>query len=157
VLTFNNIKSIKISLASPERIRELSYGEVKKTETKNYKTLKPERDGLFCERIFGPEKDYECSCGKYKKRKIKAKGVICDRCGVEVTKSKVRRERMGHIELAAPVVHFWFLQGSPGILSILLDLEDKQLKDVVYFESYIVTDLNKNNRNILYFILKRNM
>jgi DNA-directed RNA polymerase subunit beta' len=155
VLTFNNIKAIKISLASPERIRELSYGEVKKPETKNYKTLKPERDGLFCERIFGPEKDYECACGKYKKRKIKAKGVICDRCGVEVTKSKVRRERMGHIELAAPVVHFWFLQGSPGILSILLDLEDKQLKDVVYFESYIVTDLNKNNRNILYFILKK--
>lgn len=155
MLTFNNIKAIKIGLASPERIRELSYGEVKKPETKNYKTLKPERDGLFCERIFGPEKDYECACGKYKKRKIKAKGVICDRCGVEVTKSKVRRERMGHIELAAPVVHFWFLQGSPGILSILLDLEDKQLKDVVYFESYIVTDLNKNNRNILYFILKK--
>lgn len=155
MLTFNNIKAIKISLASPERIRELSYGEVKKPETKNYKTLKPERDGLFCERIFGPEKDYECACGKYKKRKIKAKGVICDRCGVEVTKSKVRRERMGHIELAAPVVHFWFLQGSPGILSILLDLEDKQLKDVVYFESYIVTDLNKNNRNILFFILKK--
>ncbi|MGC8734324.1 MAG: hypothetical protein ACP5RD_04705, partial [bacterium] len=155
MLTFNNIKAIKISLASPERIRELSYGEVKKPETKNYKTLKPERDGLFCERIFGPEKDYECACGKYKKRKIKTKGVICDRCGVEVTKSKVRRERMGHIELAASVVHFWFLQGSPGILSILLDLEDKQLKDVIYFESYIVTDLNKNNRNILFFILKK--
>lgn len=153
-LTFNNIKYIKISLASPQRIRELSYGEVKKPETKNYKTFKPERDGLFCERIFGPERDYECSCGKYKRKKIKTKGIICDKCGVEVTKSDVRRERMGHIELAAPVVHFWFLQGNPGIISILLDLEDKQIKEVVYFESFVCTDLQKENINKLMFLIK---
>lgn len=153
-LTFNNVKYIKISLASPQRIRELSYGEVKKPETKNYKTFKPERDGLFCERIFGPEKDYECACGKYKRKRIKTKGIICDKCGVEVTKSDVRRERMGHIELAAPVVHFWFLQGNPGIISILLDLEDKQIKEVVYFESFVCTDLDKDNISKLMFLVK---
>ena len=153
-LTFNNIKYIKISLASPQRIRELSYGEVKKPETKNYKTFKPERDGLFCERIFGPEKDYECACGKYKRKRIKTKGIICDKCGVEVTKSDVRRERMGHIELASPVVHFWFLQGNPGIISMLLDLEDRQIKEVVYFESFVCTDINIENINKLYFLIK---
>ncbi|MCX7758669.1 MAG: hypothetical protein N2169_03520 [bacterium] len=153
-LTFNNIKYIRIALASPQRIRELSYGEVKKPETKNYKTFKPERDGLFCERIFGPEKDYECSCGKYKRKRIKTKGIICDKCGVEVTKSDVRRERMGHIELASPVVHFWFLQGNPGIISILLDLEDRQIKEVVYFESFVCTDLDQDNISKLMFLVK---
>ena len=110
-MEFNVFESIKIGLASPDKIREWSYGEVKKPETINYRTLKPERDGLFCERIFGPTKDWECHCGKYKR--IRYKGKICDRCGVEVTRSKVRRERMGHIELAAPVSHIWYFKGSP--------------------------------------------
>jgi len=153
-LTFDNIKYIKVSLASPQRIRELSYGEVKKPETKNYKTFKPEKDGLFCERIFGPEVDYECACGKYKRKKIKSRGIVCEKCGVEVTKSDVRRERMGHIELTAPVVHFWFLQGNPSLLSILLDLEDKQIKEVVYFESFACTQLNEDNINKLMFLVK---
>ncbi|MFN3477753.1 MAG: hypothetical protein ACK4ZM_00080 [bacterium] len=153
-LAFSNVRFIKISLASPQRIRELSYGEVKKPETKNYKTFRPERDGLFCEKIFGPERDYECACGKYKRKKIKTKGIICDKCGVEVTKSDVRRERMGHIELSSPVVHFWFLQGNPGVISTLLDLEDKQVKEVVYFESFVCTDLDISNINKLKFLVK---
>ena len=135
----NNVfDSIKIGLASPEQIREWSYGEVKKPETINYRTLKPERDGLFCERIFGPTKDWECHCGKYKR--IRFKGKVCDRCGVEVTRSKVRRERMGHIELAAPVSHIWYFKGIPSRISLMLDISPRMLEKVLYFASYIVTD-----------------
>ncbi len=130
--------AIKIGMASPEQIREWSYGEVKKPETINYRTLKPERDGLFCERIFGPTKDWECHCGKYKK--IRYKGKICDRCGVEVTKSKVRRERMGHIELATPVSHIWYFKGIPSRMGLLLDISPRILEKVLYFANYIVTD-----------------
>ena len=130
--------AIKIGIASPEMIRQWSYGEVKKPETINYRTLKPERDGLYCERIFGPQKDWECHCGKYKK--IKYKGKICDRCGVEVTKSKVRRERMGHIELAAPCSHIWYFKGIPSRMGLILDISPKVLEKVLYFAAYIVTD-----------------
>ncbi|MDK2787444.1 MAG: DNA-directed polymerase subunit beta [Epulopiscium sp.] len=130
--------AIKISLASPDKIREWSKGEVKKPETINYRTLKPERDGLFCERIFGPSKDWECHCGKYKR--IRYKGVVCDRCGVEVTKSKVRRERMGHIELAAPVSHIWYFKGIPSRMGLILDMSPRALEKVLYFASYIVLD-----------------
>ena len=130
--------AIKIGLASPEKIREWSHGEVKKPETINYRTLKPERDGLFCERIFGPNKDWECHCGKYKR--IRYKGVICDRCGVEVTKAKVRRERMGHIELAAPVSHIWYFKGIPSRMGLILDVAPRALEKVLYFASYIVLD-----------------
>lgn len=129
---------IKIGLASPEKIREWSRGEVKKPETINYRTLKPEKDGLFCEKIFGPQKDWECHCGKYKK--IRYKGVVCDRCGVEVTKSSVRRERMGHIELAAPVSHIWYFKGIPSRMGLILDLSPRVLEKVLYFASYIVLD-----------------
>ena len=129
---------IKIGLASPEKIREWSKGEVKKPETINYRTLKPERDGLFCEKIFGPTKDWECHCGKYKRARYK--GIVCDRCGVEVTKSKVRRERMGHIELATPVSHIWYFKGIPSRLSLMLDISPRSLEKVLYFASYIVTD-----------------
>jgi len=135
----NNIfESIRIGLASPEKIRSWSSGEVKKPETINYRTLKPERDGLFCERIFGPTKDWECHCGKYKR--VRYKGVICDRCGVEVTKSKVRRERMGHIELAAPVSHIWYFKGIPSRMGLILDMSPRTLEKVLYFVSYIVLD-----------------
>ncbi len=130
--------SIKVGLASPEQIRAWSYGEVKKPETINYRTLKPERDGLFCERIFGPTKDWECHCGKYKR--IRYKGKICDRCGVEVTRAKVRRERMGHIELAAPVSHIWYFKGIPSRIGLMLDISPRLLEKVLYFASYIVTD-----------------
>ncbi len=135
---FNVFDSIKIGLASPEQIRGWSYGEVKKPETINYRTLKPERDGLFCERIFGPTKDWECHCGKYKR--IRYKGKICDRCGVEVTRAKVRRERMGHIELAAPVSHIWYFKGIPSRIGLLLDISPRLLEQVLYFASYIVVD-----------------
>src|SRR5579875_3280069 len=134
----NNFYAIKISLASPDQIRQWSHGEVKKPETINYRTLKPERDGLFCERIFGPTKDWECHCGKYKR--IRFKGIICDRCGVEVTRAKVRRERMGHIELAAPVCHIWYLKGVPSRIGLLLDMSPRALERVVYFASYVVID-----------------
>ncbi|MGN0551003.1 MAG: DNA-directed RNA polymerase subunit beta' [Acutalibacteraceae bacterium] len=137
-MEFNVFESIKIGLASPDQIREWSYGEVKKPETINYRTLKPERDGLFCERIFGPQKDWECHCGKYKR--IRYKGKICDRCGVEVTRSKVRRERMGHIELAAPVSHIWYFKGIPSRIGLMLDISPRQLEKVLYFAAYIVTD-----------------
>ena len=137
-MEFNAFDSIKIGLASPEQIREWSYGEVKKPETINYRTLKPERDGLFCERIFGPTKDWECHCGKYKR--IRDKGKICDRCGVEVTRAKVRRERMGHIELAAPVSHIWYFKGIPSRIGLMLDLSPRLLEKVLYFAAYIVTD-----------------
>lgn len=129
---------MKIGLASPEKIRSWSYGEVKKPETINYRTLKPEKDGLFCERIFGPTKDCECSCGKYKR--VRYKGMVCDRCGVEVTKSKVRRERMGHIELAAPVSHIWYFKGIPSRMGLLLDMSPRALEEVIYFASYVVVD-----------------
>ena len=134
----NNFESIKIGLASPERIRQWSRGEVKKPETINYRTLKPEKDGLFCERIFGPTKDWECHCGKY--RRVRYKGVVCDRCGVEVTKAKVRRERMGHIELAAPMSHIWYFKGIPSRMGLLLDMSPRSLEKVLYFASYVVTD-----------------
>ncbi len=137
-MSVNNFASIQVSLASPDRIHEWSHGEVKKPETINYRSQKPERDGLFCERIFGPSKDWECYCGKYKK--VRYKGVVCDRCGVEITKSSVRRERMGHIELAAPVAHIWYLRGIPSRMALLLDITPKQLEEVVYFVSWIVTD-----------------
>ena len=135
---YNTFNAIKIGLASPELIREWSYGEVKKPETINYRTLKPERDGLFCERIFGPQKDWECHCGRYKK--VRYKGKICERCGVEVTKSKVRRERMGHIELAAPVSHIWYFKGIPSRMGLILDMSPRLLEKVLYFAAYIVTD-----------------
>lgn len=134
----NNFDAIKIGLASPEKIREWSRGEVKKPETINYRTLKPERDGLFCERIFGPTRDWECHCGKYKR--VRYKGIICDRCGVEVTRSKVRRERMGHIELAAPVSHIWYFKGIPSRMGLLLDMSPRALEKVLYFASYVVID-----------------
>ena len=129
---------IQIGIASPERIRSWSFGEIKKPETINYRTFKPERDGLFCARIFGPIKDYECLCGKYKR--MKYKGIVCEKCGVEVTVSKVRRERMGHIELAAPVAHIWFLKSLPSRIGLLLDMQLKQLERVLSFENYIVME-----------------
>ena len=134
----NNFEGLKISIASPDRIRAWSYGEVKKAETINYRTLKPERDGLFCEKIFGPTKDFECSCGKYKR--LRYKNIVCDRCGVEVTRSKVRRERMGHIELATPVSHIWFFKGVPSRMGLVLDMSPRELEEVLYFVSYVVLD-----------------
>ncbi|MGV3243257.1 DNA-directed RNA polymerase subunit beta' [Staphylococcus sp. 11261D007BR] len=138
MIDVNKFHYMKIGLASPEKIRSWSYGEVKKPETINYRTLKPEKDGLFCERIFGPTKDWECSCGKYKR--VRYKGMVCDRCGVEVTKSKVRRERMGHIELAAPVSHIWYFKGIPSRMGLLLDMSPRALEEVIYFASYVVVD-----------------
>lgn len=138
MIDVNNFHYMKIGLASPEKIRSWSFGEVKKPETINYRTLKPEKDGLFCERIFGPTKDWECSCGKYKR--VRYKGMVCDRCGVEVTKSKVRRERMGHIELAAPVSHIWYFKGMPSRMGLLLDMSPRALEEVIYFASYVVVD-----------------
>ena len=129
---------IRISLASPEKIRSWSFGEIKKPETINYRTFKPERDGLFCARIFGPTKDYECLCGKYKR--MKYKGIICEKCGVEVTLARVRRERMGHIELASPVAHIWFLKSLPSRIAMMLDMPLKDIERVLYFEYYIVTE-----------------
>lgn len=138
MLDVNNFDSMRIGLASPEKIKEWSHGEVKKPETINYRTLKPEREGLFCERIFGPTRDWECHCGKYKR--IRYKGIICDRCGVEVTRSKVRRDRMGHIELAAPVSHIWYFKGIPSRMGLILDISPRSLEKVLYFASYIVLD-----------------
>ena len=132
----NDFKSITISLASPESIKRRSYGEVTKPETVNYRTYKPERDGLFCERIFGPTRDWECHCGKYKR--IRYKGIVCDRCGVEVTEKKVRRERMGHIELTVPVAHIWFFRTLPNKIGTLLDIPSKKLNQIIYYEKYIV-------------------
>jgi len=147
VSTPQSFDQIRISIASPERIRSWSYGEIKKPETINYRTFKPERDGLFCARIFGPIKDYECLCGKYKR--MKYKGIICEKCGVEVTLSKVRRERMGHIELASPVAHIWFLKSLPSRIGLMVDMTLKDLERVLYFENYVViepglTPLKKN-------------
>mgnify|MGYP001358441180 CR=1 FL=1 len=137
-VTAQTFDQIRISIASPEKILSWSFGEIKKPETINYRTFKPERDGLFCARIFGPVKDYECLCGKYKR--MKYKGIICEKCGVEVTLSKVRRERMGHIELAAPVAHIWFLKSLPSRIALLLDMQLKEVERVLYFEQYIVLE-----------------
>ena len=133
-----NFDAIRIGLASPEKIREWSHGEVKKPETINYRSLKPEADGLFCERIFGPTKDWECHCGRYKR--VRYKGVVCEKCGVEVTRAKVRRERMGHIELAAPVSHIWYFKGIPCRMKMLLDMSPRNLEKVLYFVAFVVTD-----------------
>ena len=134
--------AIRLGLASPEKIALLSYGEVKKIETINYRTLKPERDGLFCARIFGPVKDWECNCGKYKR--MKHRGVTCEKCGVEVIQSRVRRERMGHIALVAPVCHIWFLKGIPSYLSLIMEMPVKDLERVIYFDSYMVIKQGKS-------------
>src|SRR5690554_5197680 len=134
----NDYGSVKITLASPNVIRSWSFGEVKKPETINYRTYRPEKDGLFCERIFGPERDYECACGKYKGTKFK--GIICDRCGVKVTHSRVRRKRMGHINLAAPVVHIWFFKAMPSRLGTLLGMKTSDLEKIIYFQDYVVVD-----------------
>src|SRR5690349_21561954 len=144
MLEVNNFSAIRISLASPDQIREWSKGEVTKPETINYRTLKPEKDGLFDERIFGPTKDWECYCGKYKR--IRYKGIICDKCGVEVTRSKVRRERMGHIQLASPVSHIWYFKGTPSRLGILLDISPRNLERILYFALYIVTNVDEDVR-----------
>ena len=138
MIDVNKFEALKIGIASPEKIREWSYGEVKKPETINYRTLRPERDGLFCEKIFGPTKDYECACGKYKR--VRYKNIVCDRCGVEVTRAKVRRERMGHIELATPVSHIWFFKGVPSRMGLVLDMSPRDLEEVLYFVSYVVID-----------------
>ena len=134
----NNLDSIQIGLASPEQVLSWSHGEVTKPETINYRTLKPEKDGLFCERIFGPTKDWECNCGKYKR--VRNKGIVCDKCGVEVTRAKVRRERMGHITLAAPVSHIWYFKGIPSHIGTLLEITPRALERVLYFAAYIVLD-----------------
>ena len=134
----NNFNAIQISVASPEKIREWSCGQVTRPETINYRTQKPERDGLYCERIFGPTKDWECHCGKYKR--IRYKGLVCDKCGVEITRAKVRRERMGHIELAAPVSHIWYFKGVPSRIGLMIDMGPKQLEHVIYFAKYVVLD-----------------
>src|ERR671930_989341 len=144
----NEFDQLRIGLATPEQIRMWSNGEVRKPETINYRTLKPERDGLFCERIFGPTKDWECACGKYKR--VRFKGIICERCGVEVTRARVRRERMGSIELAAPVAHIWFFKGVPSRLGYLLDLAPKDLEKIIYFAAYIITrvDVERRHRDL---------
>ena len=140
-----NFNAIRISIASPEQMLNWSHGEVTKPETINYRTLRPEKDGLFCERLFGPTKDWECFCGKYKR--IRYRGVVCDRCGVEVTRSKVRRERMGHIKLAAPVAHIWFSKTTPSRLGLLLDLSPRNLERVLYFAQHIVVSVDEDMRN----------
>ena len=144
MLEVNDFNAIRISLASPEQIRGWSYGEVTKPETINYRTLKPEKDGLFCERIFGPTKDWECYCGKYKR--VRFKGIVCDKCGVEVARSKVRRERMGHIELASPVSHIWYFKGTPSRIGLLLDLSPRNLERILYFALYVVTRIDEEAR-----------
>ena len=142
----NDFNAVRIALASPDQIKTWSYGEVTKPETINYRTLRPEKDGLFCERIFGPTKDWECYCGKYKK--IRHKGVICDRCGVEVARAKVRRERMGHINLAAPVAHIWMSKGTPSRLGLILSLSPRNLERVIYFAQYLVTSVDEEMRQV---------
>ena len=145
MLDVNFFDQLQIGLATAEDIRGWSHGEVKKPETINYRTLKPERDGLFCEKIFGPTRDWECYCGKYKR--VRFKGIICERCGVEVTRAKVRRERMGHIELAAPVTHIWYFKGVPSRLGYLLDLAPKDLEKVIYFAAYMITKVDEDARH----------
>ncbi len=144
MLDVNYFDDLRIGLATAEDIRQWSHGEVKKPETINYRTLKPEKDGLFCEKIFGPTRDWECYCGKYKR--VRFKGIICERCGVEVTRAKVRRERMGHIELAAPVTHIWYFKGVPSRLGYLLDLAPKDLEKVIYFAAYMITYVDDEAR-----------
>jgi DNA-directed RNA polymerase subunit beta' len=144
MLEVNDFNQVRISLASPEQIRSWSYGEVTKPETINYRTLKPEKDGLFCEKIFGPTKDFECYCGKYKR--VRYKGIVCDKCGVEVAREKVRRERMGHIELASPVSHIWFVKGTPSKLGLLLDISPRNLERVLYFAQYLITEVDEDAR-----------
>ena len=139
-----DFKGIKLKIASPEDITKWSYGEVTKPETINYRTQRPEKDGLFSERIFGPTKDWECYCGKY--RRIRYKNVVCDKCGVEVTRSIVRRERMGHIQLASPVMHIWFLRSVPSKISLLLDVSSQKLEKVIYYAAYVITSVNEDNR-----------
>src|ERR1700739_1984837 len=153
MLDVNNFEQLRIGLATADAIRTWSNGEVKKPETINYRTLRPEKDGLFCEKIFGPTKDWECYCGKYKR--VRSRGIVCERCGVEVTRSKVRRERMGHIELAAPVVHIWYLRGTRSWLAYLLmgteareELKAKQLEKVIYFAAYLVTYVDEEKRHV---------
>lgn len=144
MLDVNFFDELRIGLATADDIRQWSHGEVKKPETINYRTLKPEKDGLFCEKIFGPTRDWECYCGKYKR--VRFKGIICERCGVEVTRAKVRRERMGHIELAAPVTHIWYFKGVPSRLGYLLDLAPKDLEKVIYFAAYMITWVDDERR-----------
>src|ERR671938_965319 len=155
MLEVNNFNAVRITLASPEQIRSWSRGEVTKPETINYRTLKPERDGLFCERIFGPTKDWECSCGKYKR--VRYKGIICDKCGVEVTRAKVRRERMGHIELASPVSHIWFVKGTPSRIGLLLDMTPRTLEQILYFAKYVVIDVHENQRSRLVSAIQQDL
>ena len=145
MLDVNFFDEIRIGLAAADDIRTWSHGEVKKPETINYRTLKPEKDGLFCEKIFGPTRDWECACGKYKR--VRFKGIICERCGVEVTRAKVRRERMGHIELAAPVTHIWYFKGVPSRLGYLLDLAPKDLEKIIYFAAYLITSVDDEQRH----------
>ena len=145
MLDVNFFDELRIGLATADDIRQWSHGEVKKPETINYRTLKPEKEGLFCERIFGPTRDWECNCGKYKR--VRFKGIICERCGVEVTRAKVRRERMGHIELAAPVTHIWYFKGVPSRLGYLLDLAPKDLEKVIYFAAYMITPVDEEQRH----------
>ena len=144
MLEVNDFNAIRLGLASSSQILSWSYGEVTKPETINYRTLKPEMDGLFCQRIFGPVKDFECACGKYKR--ITYKGIICDKCGVEETRARVRRERMGHVELATPVSHIWFVKGTPSRLGQLLDISPRNLEKIIYFASFIVTELDEEAR-----------
>ena len=144
MLDANVFDRIQLGLATSEDIKSWSHGEVKKPETINYRTLKPEKDGLFCEKIFGPTRDWECACGKYKR--VRYKGIVCERCGVEVTRSKVRRERMAHIKLAAPVTHIWYFKGVPSRLGYLLNLAPKDLEKVIYFAAYMVTEVDEEGR-----------
>ena len=145
MIDINNFDAIEIGLASSKKIRSWSWGEVTKPETINYRTLKPEKDGLFCERIFGPTKDWECYCGKYKR--VRYKGIVCERCGVEVTRSKVRRERMGHVDLAAPVSHIWFFKGVPSRIGYLIDMAPKELEKVLYFAASMITWVDDEARD----------
>src|SRR5713101_6940251 len=145
MLEVNNFNAVRITLASPEQIRSWSRGEVTKPETINYRTLKPERDGLFCERIFGPQKDWECACGKYKR--VRYKGIVCDKCGVEVTRAKVRRERMGHIKLASPVSHVWYFKGIPSRMGLLLDISPRNLERILYFALYLITHVDDDGKH----------
>ena len=152
MLDVNVFDELRIGLATADDIRQWSHGEVKKPETINYRTLKPEKDGLFCEKIFGPTRDWECYCGKYKR--VRFKGIICERCGVEVTRAKVRRERMGHIELASPVSHIWFVKGTPSRIGLLLDVTPRLLEQVLYFAKYIITDVNEQAKERLIHQIK---
>src|SRR6202140_3531490 len=151
MLKLENFDALRLSIASPEMILSWSHGEVTKPETINYRTLKPERDGLFCEKIFGPTKDWECHCGKYKRYRYK--GIICDKCGVEVTRAKVRRERMGHIKLASPVSHVWYFKGIPSRMGLLLDMSPRNLEKILYFANYIVTDVHEEVRTDMLAVL----